>query len=100
MVKCRYKKCNIYLTNNVRKIDIDAKRPVYLFIDYAKAFDKVKHNELLSKWMQAQVSEIEREYNSLQIMLRTCKDRKMWKSMVTCVLREHDNKRERERDLW
>ena len=45
MVKCRYKKCNIYLTNNVRKSNIDAKRPC--FIDYARVFDKVKHKELL-----------------------------------------------------
>ena len=46
----------------------------------------------LSKWMQAQVPEVKKENDSVQKMIRTSKNRNLWKSMVTYILRGHVTK--------
>ena len=44
----------------------------------------------LCKWMQAQVPEDWKENAAVQKVLTSCKDKVLWKSMVTYVLRGHD----------
>ena len=43
----------------------------------------------LCRWMQAQVPEDWKENVAVQKVLKSCKDRVLWKSMVTYVLRGH-----------
>ena len=43
----------------------------------------------LGKWMQAQVPEDQKDSFTVQKVLKTCKDRDLWKFMVTYVLKGH-----------
>ena len=43
----------------------------------------------LSKWMQDQLPEKQQGRYKVQSLIRTCKDRKLWKSMVAYVHKGH-----------
>ena len=50
---------------------------------------RLTYLESLSKWMTEQVDEREKSEVARLKILRTAKDRELWKSMATNVLREY-----------
>ena len=50
---------------------------------------RLNYTVSLCRWMQAQVPEDWKENVAVQKVLKSCKDRVLWKSMVTYVLRGH-----------